>query len=137
MSADVLTKMSPTPQQQSKVHLTPRKDAAAAGVENLNGGRNYFESPSKDPLDLNSPKPASHPHWQIDKYDEFEFEVPTEAPVFIPTEEEFRNPLVYIQKIRPLAEKYGICRIKPPAVRIKKLLILLLLSWLFQFSPWT
>lgn len=105
MSADIKN-MSPTSQQQ-RVHLTPKKDA---------DGFTSNGSPAKDPLDIGSPKPPNHPQWQIDKFEEFEFEVPEEAPVFIPTAEEFKNPLVYIQKIRPLAEKFGICKIKPPAV---------------------
>lgn len=46
----------------------------------------------------------------------FEFEVPPEAPVFYPTDEEFTDPLGYIAKIRPIAENHGICKIKPPAV---------------------
>ncbi|CAN8294959.1 unnamed protein product [Cochlearia groenlandica] len=37
-----------------------------------------------------------------------------DAPVFYPTEEEFEDTLSYIAKIRPQAEKYGICRIVPP-----------------------
>lgn len=113
MSAD--TKMSPTqPQHHHKVNLTPRKDSEGY----TSNGRSYFDhtSPSKDPLDLDEAKVASHPHLQMDKCDEFEFEVPEEAPVFIPTAEEFKNPLLYIQKIRPLAEKFGICKIKPPPV---------------------
>ncbi|CRK97404.1 CLUMA_CG010794, isoform A [Clunio marinus] len=113
MSADI--KMSPTQQQQQsqKVHLTPRKDSDGGFSTN---GRNYYDltSPSKDPLGFDENK-AAHPHLQMDKCDEFEFEVPEEAPVFIPTAEEFKNPLLYIQKIRPLAEKFGICKIKPPA----------------------
>ncbi|KXZ56658.1 hypothetical protein GPECTOR_1g593 [Gonium pectorale] len=37
------------------------------------------------------------------------------APVFYPTPEEFADPLSYINKIRSEGEKYGICRIVPPA----------------------
>ncbi|OAY67314.1 Lysine-specific demethylase [Ananas comosus] len=37
-----------------------------------------------------------------------------EAPVFYPTEEEFEDPLNYINNIRPRAEPFGICRIVPP-----------------------
>ena len=37
------------------------------------------------------------------------------APVFYPTVEEMEgNPLHYVEKIRPIAEKYGICKVVPP-----------------------
>ena len=36
------------------------------------------------------------------------------APTFYPTVEEFKNPLAYIDSIRPQAEKCGICKIVPP-----------------------
>ncbi|KAL0125081.1 hypothetical protein PUN28_004314 [Cardiocondyla obscurior] len=45
---------------------------------------------------------------------DFEFAVPPEAPVFEPSNEEFHDPLAYIAKIRPIAERSGICKIKPP-----------------------
>ncbi|XP_043483616.1 lysine-specific demethylase lid isoform X3 [Leptopilina heterotoma] len=45
---------------------------------------------------------------------DFQFASPPEAPVFEPTAEEFLDPLGYIAKIRPIAEKSGICKIKPP-----------------------
>ncbi|XAR65863.1 hypothetical protein NMG60_11011845 [Bertholletia excelsa] len=38
-----------------------------------------------------------------------------DAPVFHPSEEEFEDTLRYIASIRRKAEKYGICRIVPPA----------------------
>jgi hypothetical protein len=38
------------------------------------------------------------------------------GPVFFPTVEDFEgNPLHYVEKIRPIAERYGICKIVPPA----------------------
>lgn len=37
-----------------------------------------------------------------------------DAPVFYPSEEEFKDTLKYIASIRPTAESYGICRIVPP-----------------------
>ncbi|CAN6245682.1 unnamed protein product [Urochloa humidicola] len=37
-----------------------------------------------------------------------------DAPVYYPSEEEFKDTLKYIESIRPMAEPYGICRIVPP-----------------------
>ncbi|XP_063661036.1 lysine-specific demethylase 5D isoform X8 [Pan troglodytes] len=44
-----------------------------------------------------------------------EFLPPPECPVFEPSWAEFQDPLGYIAKIRPIAEKSGICKIRPPA----------------------
>lgn len=52
-----------------------------------------------------------------DDKQEFTFIPPPEAPVFEPSEEEFQDPLAYIAKIRPYAEKIGLCKIRPPPVR--------------------
>uniref|UniRef100_A0A3P9JXH8 [histone H3]-trimethyl-L-lysine(4) demethylase n=1 Tax=Oryzias latipes TaxID=8090 RepID=A0A3P9JXH8_ORYLA len=43
-----------------------------------------------------------------------EFVPPPECPVFEPSWEEFSDPLGFINKIRPIAEKTGICKIRPP-----------------------
>lgn len=47
------------------------------------------------------------------------FHPPPEAPTFEPTLEEFQDPLLYISKIRSVAERCGICKIRPPPVSIQ------------------
>jgi len=43
-----------------------------------------------------------------------QLEVPW-GPTFFPSVEEMEgNPLHYVEKIRPIAERYGICKIVPP-----------------------
>jgi len=49
-------------------------------------------------------------------YGQGEFVAPPEAPVFEPTWDEFKDPIAYIEKIKEVAEKTGICKIKPPPV---------------------
>uniref|UniRef100_A0A673GEE0 [histone H3]-trimethyl-L-lysine(4) demethylase n=1 Tax=Sinocyclocheilus rhinocerous TaxID=307959 RepID=A0A673GEE0_9TELE len=43
-----------------------------------------------------------------------EFTSPPECPVFEPSWEEFADPFAFINKIRPIAEKTGICKVRPP-----------------------
>lgn len=38
-----------------------------------------------------------------------------EAPTFHPTEKDFQDPMEYIERIRPMAEQFGLCRIVPPS----------------------
>ncbi|CAH1970483.1 unnamed protein product [Acanthoscelides obtectus] len=38
-----------------------------------------------------------------------------EAPVFHPTDQEFQDPLEYLERIRHKAEPFGICKIVPPS----------------------
>uniref|UniRef100_A0A674NMQ4 [histone H3]-trimethyl-L-lysine(4) demethylase n=1 Tax=Takifugu rubripes TaxID=31033 RepID=A0A674NMQ4_TAKRU len=42
------------------------------------------------------------------------FKPPPECPVFEPSWEEFKDPYAFINKIRPIAEKTGICKVRPP-----------------------
>ena len=46
--------------------------------------------------------------------DKYDFVPPSEAPVFTPTMEEFKDSMAYFEKIRPIGEQFGICKIKPP-----------------------
>ncbi|XP_072336827.1 lysine (K)-specific demethylase 5Ba isoform X3 [Scyliorhinus torazame] len=43
-----------------------------------------------------------------------EFIPPPECPVFEPTPEEFADPFSFINKIRRIAERTGICKVRPP-----------------------
>lgn len=47
-----------------------------------------------------------------------EFVPPPECPVFEPSREEFADPFAFISKIRPIAERTGICKVRPPPVSI-------------------
>uniref|UniRef100_A0A4W3HAE9 JmjN domain-containing protein n=1 Tax=Callorhinchus milii TaxID=7868 RepID=A0A4W3HAE9_CALMI len=44
---------------------------------------------------------------------------PPECPVFEPTPEEFADPFAFINKIRPIAERTGICKVRPPPVSLQ------------------
>ncbi|KAJ8736777.1 hypothetical protein PYW07_000048 [Mythimna separata] len=66
----------------------------------------------KDAKDMNAPESAAE-----------EEPIPTgqlggsleEGPVFYPSEEEFKDPIAYYEKIFPDVIKFGICKVVPPA----------------------
>ena len=70
-----------------------------------------------------------------DEEEDFVFIPPPEAPVFEPTEEEFQDPLAYIAKIRPYAQKIGVCKIRPPPVSFKRLPVFICRRHHCEFLP--
>ncbi|XP_004519341.1 lysine-specific demethylase lid isoform X1 [Ceratitis capitata] len=83
-------------------------------------GKKYHNSCPHPTNERGRGKPLTHlqPHssstFNLNKTEEFHFDTPVECPVFRPTQDEFKNPLAYISKIRPIAEKCGIAKILPP-----------------------
>ncbi|CAA6669632.1 unnamed protein product [Spirodela intermedia] len=68
---------------------------------------NFNASPAKDAFAKHKVEklPISNLEW-IEK-------IP-ECPIFSPSKEEFEDPLIYLQRIAPIASKFGICKIISP-----------------------
>ncbi|PKI45365.1 hypothetical protein CRG98_034169 [Punica granatum] len=68
-----------------------------------------------------STKKDVFPKQKMDKFDVKDMEWTekiAECPVYYPTKEEFEDPLVYLQKIAPVASKFGICKIVSPLTAV-------------------
>ncbi|XP_020577636.1 lysine-specific demethylase JMJ706-like isoform X2 [Phalaenopsis equestris] len=65
----------------------------------------------------NTPSKDVYSNHKVENFDisclEWLGQIP-ECPVFSPTMEEFEDPLIYLQKVAPIASKYGICKIISP-----------------------
>ncbi|XP_067622183.1 lysine-specific demethylase 5 [Eurosta solidaginis] len=106
-------------------HITPsdaKQNTNSCNFTNMTigFGKKYHNSCPYPTNDRGRDKPFPHlqPHssstFDLNKTEEFHFDTPVECPVFRPTQDEFKNPLAYISKIRPIAEKCGIAKILPP-----------------------
>ncbi|KAH7659085.1 Clavaminate synthase-like protein [Dioscorea alata] len=85
------------------------KAAASCGMRMWEGADAFSRrnGPVKD-------APLKH---KVEKFDTSNLEwidkIP-ECPVFSPTKDEFEDPLTYLQRIAPVASKYGICKVVSP-----------------------
>ncbi|CAH8355227.1 unnamed protein product [Eruca vesicaria subsp. sativa] len=61
--------------------------------------------------DSSPPSPKVSPKWNPSEACRPSLD---DAPIFYPTNEDFEDPLAYIEKLRSRAESFGICRIVPP-----------------------
>ncbi|KAF2078179.1 hypothetical protein CYY_000469 [Polysphondylium violaceum] len=109
------TKSTPTKTTPSKTNKSP-KTTPSKTTPTLLSTSPTKESPKKrkhNSISSSIPIPTKFYNKGWSKTTIIDWKIP-EAPVFYPTVEEFKSPLKYIESIRPIAEKYGICKIIPP-----------------------
>ena len=74
----------------------------------------YYASPSSNAEERLLQQAIANSRTDVHRPTGGNLEIPV-GPTFFPTLEEFcGNPLHYIDKISPIAGKYGICKIVPP-----------------------
>ena len=93
------------PPTSDSPRLKAKKDKVSGSMKCVNAG-SKVNSPQKNVKKTQGSKQKETVYSLPDK--------PNDSPVFYPSEEEFRDPVAYINMIRGTGEKFGICVICPP-----------------------
>lgn len=108
-------------------HKSPSKSPKKGITKTASGNKGTSSSPEKDTLS-DDPVPLG--------------QALNELPLFTPTEQEFKQPLKYIESISPQAEAHGICAVLPPDswkvnVVCRDRLLICIIIWLnLVFGPY-
>ena len=107
-----LPEESPSRQTRATVAVQQKPKTGPANVKESTKPKAKMPTKSAEPSVRKRPAPT---RTIVTPPLNFDLSSLIEAPVFRPSEKEFADPIEYLNKIREESERFGICRIVPPA----------------------